>query len=230
MKAKILHNPKKKWAIELSKKVKAFLAQKNVAESPKKADFTVIVGGDGTILYYRSKLEGPVLGIGSDKSFICQCTRENWEEALSAFLAKPAYEERMMLLVSIGKKKYNALNEVAILSKAHEVLTLSVDIGQDSCSFDADGVVLSTPTGSTAYAYAAGGPVIEPTLEVFSLVPVAPDKRLFDPMVISSSHTVRMSSDSDAHLVIDGEKPISLGKGEKVKVSKNSKRILFAVK
>ncbi len=230
MKAKIFHNPTKKWAGAISKEIRAFLGNMGITESKAKADFTVIVGGDGTILYNRDKLEGPVFGIGSSKSFICQCTRENWKEALAGFLKSPAYEERIMLSISVGKKKYTALNDVAILSKAHEVLSLSVDIGQDSCTFDADGVVLSTPTGSTAYAYAAGGPVIEPTLEVFSLVPVAPDKRLFDPMVISSSHKVVLSSSSPAHLVIDGEKPLPLKKGEEVKVTKNSKKILFAVK
>lgn len=230
MKARIFHNAKKKWAASLAREVGAFLKQKGVGVVAHKADFTVVIGGDGTILYNRDKLEGAVFGIGSKRSFICQCTKENWEEALSGFISKPAYEERMMLSVSAGKKKYSALNDVAILSRAHEVLTLVVDIGQDSCAFDADGVVLSTPTGSTAYAYAAGGPVIEPTLEVFSLVPVAPDKRLFDPMVISSSHKVAISSESPAHMVIDGEKPILLKKGEVVRISKNNKKILFAIK
>jgi NAD+ kinase len=230
MRARIFHNAKKKWAVALAREVGAFLKQKGIGAGAKKADFTVVIGGDGTILYNRDKLEGAVFGIGSKRSFICQCTKENWEEALSSFIAKPAFEERMMLSVLVGKKKYSALNDVAILSRAHEVLTLAVDIGQDSCTFDADGVVLSTPTGSTAYAYAAGGPVIEPTLEVFSLVPVAPDKRLFDPMVISSSHKVAISSQSPAHMVIDGEKPILLKRGEVVKISRNSRKILFAVK
>lgn len=230
MRARIFHNAKKKWAASLAREVDAFLKQKGVKAGAKKADFSVVIGGDGTILYNRDSLEGAVFGIGSKRSFICQCTKENWKEALSSFIARPAYEERMMLLVSAGRKKYSALNDVAILSKAHEVLSLSVDIGQDSCTFNADGVVLSTPTGSTAYAYAAGGPVIEPTLDVFSLVPVAPDKRLFDPMVISSSHKVAISSATAAHLVIDGEKPISLGKGEVVRISRNSRKILFAVK
>lgn len=230
MKVKIFHNPTKKWAGNISREIRGFLKEKGIGEAKSKVDFTIVVGGDGTILYNRDKLEGPVFGVGSDKSFICQCTRENWKLALTSFLKSPAYEERIMLSISAGKKKYTALNDIAILSKAHEVLSLSVDIGQDSCTFDADGVVLSTPTGSTAYAYAAGGPVIEPTLEVFSLVPVAPDKRLFDPMVISSSHKVVLSSATPAHLVIDGEKPILLKKGEDVKVTRHSKKILFAVK
>jgi NAD+ kinase len=230
MKAKILYNPKKEWARGLSARIKEFLRERGTGTAAKKADFTITIGGDGTILYHRDSLEGPVFGIGSEKSFICQCTKENWEGALEGFLKKPAYEERLMLAASLGKKKYTALNDVAILSKAHEVLTLSVDIGKDSCTFDADGVVLSTPTGSTAYAYAAGGPVIEPTLDVFSLVPVAPDKRLFDPMVISASHAVSLSASSPAHLVIDGGKPIPLKKGEAVKVARSAKKTLFAVR
>lgn len=230
MKAKMLWNTTKKWAVELAPQVKRFLSEKGVKVVSSKADFTIIIGGDGTILYYKEKIEGPVFAIGSRRSFICQCTSENWMHSLPRFLSRPSYEERMVLGIKAGGKAYSAINDAAILSKSHQMVELSVDVGGDVCVFNADGVVVSTPTGSTAYAYSAGGPVIEPTLQVMGIVPVCPDKRLFDPLVVSASHKVAVSASSPARLVIDGAAPLSLRKGEKVLISRRSSGILFAVK
>jgi len=230
MKAKILWNKKKKWTAKLSKELEAFLKKKKVNTVKKNADFTVVIGGDGTILYNKDKLEGPVFAIGSQKSFVCQCINTDWEQHLSQFILNPKYEERMLLQVQFRKKKFLAINDVAMLSKFHEVLTISINIGGDEYCFDADGVVVSTPTGSTAYAYAAGGPVVEPTLEVLSIVPIAPDKRLFDPVIVSAEHKVSLSSDTPSNIVIDGGKPLQVKKGEKVTVTKAKKKIKFAIR
>lgn len=230
MKAKILWNSTKKWATNLAPKTKEFLKGKGVSVVERKADFTIVIGGDGTILYNREKLEGPVFAIGSQSSHICQCTEENWKEALSQFLSKPNYEERIMLDAKYKGKTHTAINDVAVLSADHRVLALSVVIGKGECLFDADGVVVSTPTGSTAYAYAAGGPVIEPTLEVFNIVPVAPDKKMFDPLVVSASNKISVSSQKPSHLIIDGGKPIVMKKGERVEIAKAKRKILFAIR
>lgn len=230
MKAKVLWNSTKKWATALAPRIKEFLKGKGVSIAGKKADFTIVAGGDGTILFNREKLEGPVFAIGSTSSHICQCTEENWEHALSQFLTNPRYEERIMLDARHRGKAYTAINDIAVLSANHRVLTLKVGIGSGECCFDADGVVVSTPTGSTAYAYAAGGPVIEPTLEVLSIVPVAPDKKMFDPLVISASNKSYVSPGTDAHLIIDGGKPILMRKGERVEIKKTKRKLLFAIK
>lgn len=230
MKAKIIWNKTKKWAANASSEVTGFLKEKGVKIVKKKPDFTVVIGGDGTILYHKDELEGTIFAIGSQRSFVCQCSCENWRDCLEAFLSKPKYQERMLLEAKSRNKKYAAINDVALLSQHHEMLRVSVDVGGDEYCFDADGVVVSTPTGSTAYAYAAGGPVIEPTLELFNIVPVAPDKRLFDPVVVSSSHKIVLKAYNPAHLIVDGGKPIKLKKGEKVTLSKSRKKIKFAVK
>ena len=230
MKAKILSNSTKKWAVKTAGEVKAFLKTKGVKIVKSKPDFTIVIGGDGTILYYKKKLEGPVFAIGSKKSFVCQCLAENWKGNLSRFLSKPNYEERMLIEVKHKNKNHTSINDLALLSQQHEMLTISVDIGGDEYCFDADGIVVSTPTGSTAYAYAAGGSIIEPTLEVFNIVPVAPDKRLFDPVVVSASHKLVITPYNPAHLIVDGGKPLKVKKGEKITITKSRKKIKFAVK
>ncbi|MBD3398185.1 hypothetical protein GF412_03265 [Candidatus Micrarchaeota archaeon] len=229
MKAKIIWNKTKKWAIKASSEVKDFLKEKGVKVVKKKPDFTIVIGGDGTILYHKDELEGAIFGIGSPKSFVCQCTCENWKECLGDFVSKPKYEERMLMEVKFRKKKYATINDVALLSQRHEMLTVSVEIDKDEYCFDADGAVISTPTGSTAYAYAAGGPVIEPTLELFNIVPIAPDKRLFDPVVVSPSHKIILKAYNPAHLILDGGKLLNVKKGEKIIVQKSRKKIKFAV-
>lgn len=229
MKAKVIWNSTKNWAVKAAEEVKAFLKENNVKVVKSRPDFTVVVGGDGTIIYHREKLEGPVFGIGSEKSFICQATRDEWKEPLSALISKPAYEERMMLEIVHRKKKYAALNDAALMSRNHDVVTVSVAISGDEYCFDADGVVVSSPTGSTAYAYSAGGPVIEPSMEAMGIVPVAPDKRLFDPVVVGPSNKIFLSSLNPAHLVIDGKKEIKVKKGEKVRISRHRKSMKFAV-
>ncbi len=230
MKAKLLWNTTKKWAVKTAGEVKAFLKIKKVKLVNRKPDFTIVIGGDGTILYNKEKLEGPVFAIGSKKSFVCQCLAENWKDGLSRFLSKPNYEERILLEVKHRNKKHTAINDIALLSPQHEMLTISVDIGGDEYCFDADGIVVSTPTGSTAYAYAAGGSIIEPTLEVFNIVPVAPDKRLFDPVVVSASHKLVITPYNPAHFIVDGEKPLKVKKGEKITITKSKKKIKFAVR
>ncbi|MCP4647976.1 MAG: NAD(+)/NADH kinase, partial [bacterium] len=217
-------------ATKTAGEVKTFLTAKGVKLVKSKPDFTIVIGGDGTILYHKEKLEGPVFAIGSKKSFVCQCLAENWKDGLSSFLSKPNYEERMLLEVKHKNKKYTAINDLALLSQQHEMLTLSVDIGGDEYCFDADGIVVSTPTGSTAYAYASGGSVIEPTLEIFNIVPVAPDKRLFDPVVVSASHKLVLTPYNPAHFIVDGGKPMKVKKGEKITITKSRKKIKFAVR
>lgn len=228
MKAKVLHNPKKEWAAKTCSKVKDFLKRNKVELVSGKADFTIVIGGDGTIFFYKRQLEGPVFGIGGERSFICNSTHANWETPLSAFLANPAREERTALSVRAKGKEHWAINDAAILSQRHEMLSLSIEIEGQECPFEGDGLIISTPTGSTAYAYSSGGPVIEQSLPVFELVPLAPYKRLFDPMVISSAHEITVTPQTDAHLVIDGEAPISLKKGEKIKISRHRQNFLFA--
>ena len=230
MKAKILWNTTKKWTAKTAGEVKSFLKLKGVKLVNRKSDFTIVIGGDGTILYNKEKLEGPVFAIGSKKSFVCQCLAENWKDGLSRFLSKPNYDERMLIEIKHKNKKHTAINDLALLSLQHEMLTISIDIGGDEYCFDADGLVVSTPTGSTAYAYAAGGSIIEPTLEVFNIVPVAPDKRLFDPVVVSASHRLVLTPYHPAHFIVDGEKPLKVKKGEKITITKSRKKIKFAVR
>src|SRR5271157_3118471 len=89
MRIKIISNPKKQWAISLAKEISLFLAGLKHEIVKKGAESTICIGGDGTILYanHKGRIEGTVLGIGSDKSYICQIHRDDWRTGLSAVLS-----------------------------------------------------------------------------------------------------------------------------------------------
>lgn len=229
MKAKVLHNKTKDWAVKVAKEVSAFLKSAKVQEVEKGADFTIVVGGDGTILFHKNELEGAVFGIGSGRSHVCQSRESNWKARLQSFLQSPKAEERILLSISMGGKDIGfAINDAAFLSRDHNMLNISIDIGGSSCSFPGDGLIISTPTGSTAYAYSAGGATMDESLEAVELVPLAPYKRSFSPMVISAQREIRISTGEPCHLLIDGQQLIQLKENTPVTIRKHKRKIAFA--
>lgn len=230
MKAKILYNKTKDWAAKTAKEVSAFLKSAKVQEVEKGADLTITVGGDGTILHYKSELEGAVFGIGGEKSHICRSMQHNWKERLSAFLKNPVAEERILLSVCIeGKEAGFAINDAVVISRDHGILEVSVSIGGRKASFEGDGVIVSTPTGSTAYCYSAGGAAMDESLDAFEIVPIAPFRRAFDPMVVDARREVSISSPQPSHLLIDGQQLVQLREGACVSIKKHGKKIRFAM-
>ncbi len=230
MKAKIVYNKTKKWAAKSAKEVQSFLRTKKVKTVNKGADFTIVIGGDGTMLYHKKKLEGAVLGIGSKKSYVCQCRKENWKGKLSRFLKKPRYEERITLSVSVGgRKKDSAVNDVALLSPDHGMLPVKVTVDGNSCKMEGDGILVATPTGSTAYCYSCGGAMMEGALDALQIVSVASHRRMFDPLVVLGSRRITLVSGTPAHLVVDGQRTMKLKAGAKVLLQANRERMKFAV-
>lgn len=229
MKAKILHNKTKDWAAKAAKEVSAFLKSAKVQEVPKGADFTIVIGGDGTILYNKNELEGAVFGIGSDLSHICQSHVDTWRPRLESFLRNPRAEERVLLSVFLdGKEIAFAINDAAFLSRDHNMLHVSIEIENSTASFPGDGLIVSTPTGSTAYAYSAGGPTLDESLDAIGLVPLAPFKRSFSPMVISAQREIRVSTEEPCHLLIDGQQLFQLKGNAPVTIRKHKRKLAFA--
>ncbi len=229
MKAKILHNKTKDWAAKAAKEVSTFLKSAKVQEVSKGADFTIVIGGDGTILYYKNELEGAIFGIGSGLSHICQSHADTWRPRLESFLRNPRAEERTLLSVSMGGKEIAfAINDAAFLSRDHNMLHVSMAIEGSTTSFPGDGLIVSTPTGSTAYAYSAGGPTLDESLDAIELVPLAPFKRSFSPLVISAQREIQVSTEEPCHLLIDGQQLFQLKETTAVTIRKHPRKIAFA--
>lgn len=200
-----------------------------------KADLIVSLGGDGTLLNIAPLIERPdvpILGVNmGGLGFITEVAVGELETILRKTLdGDYAVEERMTLEVRVqsqskrGKAhKFRVLNDVVITKGARSrIIDLETTVGDDYlCTYRADGLIISTPTGSTAYALAAGGPIVEPGLGAIILSPICPHTLTHRPIVVSSKATVRVTLRSFGDTVIlspDGQQGVRLNNGDKVEV------------
>ena len=224
MKIKIIANPKKSWAVELAKKLAPILKGAGHRVVKRLADATICIGGDGTILYanHRGRIEGTILGIGGDKSYVCQLRRHDIGKVLRA-LSGPV-QKIMTLDCSIGQRRYIALNDIVVHATHYRVAEMDVRIatttGKQETEFEGDGMIVSTPLGSAAYAYSAGGEKLKPDERKLSVVPICPYKRAFRPEVLGEDSRISIKAGSDCAFIMDGIFVRRLKKGETLEARK----------
>lgn len=197
----------------------------NLENMPSGATFAVAIGGDGTLLKcarYYSKLCTPVFGFNMGRlGYLSQALPNELDYVIEKIKNKDyRLEERLMLCSSANNI---ALNDMVIKKEINartSVLDLYID-NKPVCSYMADGLIISTPTGSTAYALSAGGPVITPALDCFLIVPICPHTLTARPIVVSSNEklTVKMCQNSGYQIIADGQDTKTFEK--KVDVTKN---------
>ncbi len=173
---------------------------------PEGLDFLFSLGGDGTFLETVNLVRDsgiPVLGVNIGRlGFLSYISQENMEESLdSVFSGNYDIEERMLLKVDVpGVNLDNmavALNEVRIYKRSGSLITIHVKINQEFLSaYWADGLLLSTPTGSTAYNLSVGGPIVVPESNTFVLSPIAPHNLTVRPLVLPDSAVLQLSVDT----------------------------------
>ncbi len=195
-------------------------------------DLFIAVGGDGTVLrsaHLCAPVGIPILGVNLGRlGFLIQIGRDEWKSACDSLLKGDFWiESRMMIRAehrrsdeSLGS--WHALNEVVVSRGAsvHPVhLAANVD-GMLLTGYVADGLIAATPTGSTAYALAAGGPILPPTIRNILLVPIAPHLSVDRAVVLSEGAvvTIAVCDNSDAVLSVDGQIPIGLANNDVVEV------------
>ena len=208
---------------------------------PNRADVVISLGGDGTILASARALKDsgvPILGINlGSLGFLTQLTPEQLECALKR-LADNDYqiEERMVLKteVLVGEKQNLpfALNDVVIdKGNISRVINLSLYAdGEYICSYTADGLVISTPTGSTAYSLAVGGPILEPCMNALIISPISPFSLTSRPLVFPRDTVLEIrvrSPHGNAQLTIDGQVATSFSPKGTIKVSRAEHSVKF---
>lgn len=199
------------------------------------AGVVIVVGGDGTILrtIQQMKNPAPVLGINwGEVGFLADLEQGEALEYVRRLPSGFSVEERMRIsLVKDNQSIGVALNEALIVTtRPAKMLRFSIIVdGVMAEQFRADGLLISTPTGSTAYAMSAGGPIVDPRINGFLLVPLAPYLLSSRPHLISSNRRleIRVDSAKPANLVIDGQQTFELGTEGTIKVIRNDKPALF---
>jgi NAD+ kinase len=240
------HEPKAaqmvRWLIPWLKKrgkkvcVENGLVRKGARSCSKKemaaeADLIISLGGDGTLLNIAPLVvrpEVPILGVNlGGLGFITEVAVDELESVLRKTLdGDYEVEPRMTLEVKVINKKgrsrkFRILNDAVIAKGARSrIIDLETYVGDDYlCTYRADGLIISTPTGSTAYSLAAAGPILEPTLGAIVLAPICPHTLTNRPIVVPSNATIRVTLRSFGDTVFfspDGQQGVRLHNGDKV--------------
>ena len=205
-------------------------------EYVKKVDIVIVFGGDGTLLNAARKYlnyEIPILGINmGNVGFLTDIRTENFEKTIKeVFEGSYKIEERNLVSAKFGNKQLYGLNEVVIHSGAYaQLMRYRLNVN-DKVVYEqrSDGLIIATPTGSTAYALSAGGPIIHPSLDVWTILPMLPQSLSSRPFVISSNEKVEMDlfdgPNDNAKICVDGQDDIDIPYGEKILISKMEKTL-----
>ncbi len=211
--------------------------RRSADECSEGASLVICLGGDGTILHAAQSAavrDIPILGINMGTKGFMSGLEKNQLHMLEEFsLSKLVCERRMMLDVSLirqGKAAYKkiALNDAVInkgvVSKMVNILVSCAD--KEIMRFSGDGVVISTPTGSTAYSMSAGGPIVEPEAENIIVTPISAHALHIQPRVLSSKHVIEVSLERVkrnrlAYLFVDGGPAVEIADGDIIKIEKS---------
>jgi NAD+ kinase len=245
----IVHKVTSAEATETALFVAQFLRNKGVEvlvdeeEVGRSADVVVVLGGDGTLIHAQYLLGGrpaPILGVNMGSlGFMTEVPQSRLYEALEQVLAGEAkVSERMKLRVHLHKGgaperalDAEVLNDVVIaksaLSRMAELETRCS--GDYVTTYKADGVIVATPTGSTAYALAANGPIMYPTMRGVIIAPICPHTLTQRPLVVPDDENIEiiLTNDTEVYLTLDGQKGLPLRRGDRVQVKQSLNRVLL---
>ena len=204
------------------------------------ADVLVVLGGDGTLLAASHLVDRPVpvLGVNfGSLGFLTEITMPELYPTLEGVLrGEYRFEERRMLRARVQQRDSpettgDVLNDV-VVTKAALSRIIELDVAVDGLfvsAFRADGLIISSPTGSTAYNLAAGGPILHPTLEAVVLTPICPHMLTNRPLVISDRSTIevrlRAAREGEAHTTLDGQRGYKLRDGDSVTITRSPRTI-----
>lgn len=209
------------------------------SDLPGLVDLLVVLGGDGTLLSTARAVGGlgvPILGVNlGDLGFLTATTLDEMLPALNEFLAgRMTVEERMMLTARVVRRgevvsEHIGLNDVVITKSAmSRIINLRVAVeGEYATAYRADGLIVSTPTGSTAYSLSAGGPILFPTMDAVVLTPIASHTLTNRPIVLPGSKRIEVTllTDQEVMATVDGQVGVPLLEQDTVEIRQAGARI-----
>ncbi len=236
MRACVVHKPD---SANLAREVLDFLLEIGISSEiiedwgeARNFDFIVSVGGDGTILRLLQFIDTktpPIFGINTGKvGLLTHCDADFREHLLKA-IEEFETEELMRVECSVDGERLLALNEIAVLT-AKPARMVNVQVFVDGTRIEdmrCDGMLFSTPIGSTAYALSTGGPIVDPHVDSMLIVPVAPFKLGWKPWVVHADRVIEAKVDGEAFVVADGHKVVSADEDSEIVLRKSKSPAVF---
>lgn len=253
----VLPNLDKRGSADMVEKIGAFLKKEGITaylpdniccadynhaseeELYSLADVIITVGGDGTIIRYAkcaAQYGKPVLGINAGRmGYLANIEQSEYKLLSKLKTGEYSLENRMMLDIEVRENgntvgEYTALNEVVITSGfIARIIDVSAIVEGDSINYRADGLIVSTPTGSTAYSMSAGGPIIDPTTENMCITPICSHSLSAKPILLSAERTIKLKAFSkkrtDIFLSVDGRKSAPIKPYTEIYIKKSKKDV-----
>lgn len=214
------------------------ISQAEIADETEVAarcDLMLVLGGDGTLLR-AVRLMGddqkPVLGINlGSLGFLTEISQDHIQQSMEQVIrGQYQIEERAIIRAQYSDSSFYALNDFDIRVPTR-LVELTVSIGDEFVSrYYADGILIATPTGSTAYSLSAGGPIVEPDMDAFVLTPICPHTLSLRPMIVSMKKTITVvvhGKNEEAVLVADGQTVARLKNDQKLTITKADRKALL---
>lgn len=251
----VLYHPKIPETQQVAKEITEFLGERGVTawvastwdeprvrDQVEHLDLALVLGGDGSTLRTARMVAHhgvPIVGLNMGRlGFLSELSPQDWRSKLPGILDGDFWiEERLMLRAEAHRRgnsfgEYEALNDVVISrgSLARMIRVRTHIDGGHLVTYAADGVIVATPTGSTAYALAVGGPILPPELHNILVIPIAPHLSLEQAIVLSEGAVVDLgiSTDHEAILTVDGQFALALADGDQVIVRASPYHARFA--
>lgn len=234
----IFHNPLKPKAVSFREELELYLKERGVSlcENVDEATLYIVLGGDGTLLNFSKQIIGqnkPVLAVNMGSlGFLTDVRQSEALDILNDVLQGDyEYESRHFLEVTIDGNTYYALNDFVVSKCGIHSRMVSVSVtaeGEYVTTYRADGVIIATPTGSTAYSFSSGGPIVKPGLSALVITPIAPHNLNARPIVVPGDNNILIEPDtleSELHVMLDGQTYISLDKNLKATVTLSQQKI-----
>ncbi len=250
----ILTNPTKSNADLIRKDLSDWLSKRglNVLDATQapldkvilESDVIVCLGGDGTILYLAGQMKDravPVLAVNiGSLGFLTEVRAEElYDELKLVFAGQFEVEERILLTATVRwegsksepERRFQALNDIVVNREGlTRYMTVQIDIGGEHATrFSGDGVIVATPTGSTAYSLSAGGPIVYPSLDNLIITPICAHTSALRPLVISGNQSIRIRIACDearekALLTADGQNDVTIDNRSIIDITKSENR------
>lgn len=252
----IVSNEWKENSMQVSQQIRAYLEGRGIATSilvtrnldekfdiSIRTDLLISVGGDGTVLYCARLVQDlgiPILAVNLGTfGFITEISCDEWQSSLDCLLeGKEKISRRLMLKVSVMRNEERVfqcqgLNEAVVTSSGvAKVVNIDLYIGKTKAgTFRSDGIIIATPTGSTGYSLAAGGPILDSEMSALIITPVCPFTLSNRPLVLGANEVITMKVDegqrTELMLTVDGQQYFELQEGDDIIVEKSRSRALL---